>query len=245
MPSPSRTRVGTVGRLGPLVLLAGAVLGADLATVWLLVAATVVWVAWVDRAALRGLRSRWFLLFAAFLVIPLSLWGGPRTWQWGRLALAPAGLELGLTMLGRTIVLWLGVTTIVAGLSLQQWSALFERLGLQGFGFTLGVAFHFLPSVLASATDAWHALRMRGGWRAYRWEAPQRFLTTVVSGALRHVDEIAAAAQARGYDPARPHRAPERVTAADWSVVVLWAVVCLLLRLTPGAASLLRGPLGG
>lgn len=235
MPSPSLSPVGTVGRLGPLVLLAVAVLGADLTTVWLLVAATLLWVAWVDRSALRGLQSRWFLIFAAFLVIPLAIWGGPRTWRLGGLALAPQGLELGLTMLGRTVVLWLGVTTVVAGLSLNQWSAIFERLGLQGFGFTLGVAFHLLPSVLASATDAWHALRMRGGWGAYGREAPQRLLTAVVSGALRHVDEIAAAAQARGYDPAKPHVPTERATAADWGLVALWTLVCLALRLAPRA----------
>jgi len=234
MRSPSPVALGPVGRLGPLALLAAAVLGADLPRVWLLVALTLLWVAWVDGRALRGLKSRWFLTFACFLVIPLALWGGPRTWSlgWG-LALAPQGLELGLSMLGRTVVLWLAVNTVVLGLSLQQWSAFFERLGLHGFGFTMGVAFHLVPSVLASATDAWHALRMRGGLSAYGWEAPQRLLTAVVSGALRHVDEITAAAQARAYDPTRPPRPGEPARAADWGVVALWAVACLAVRLAP------------
>lgn len=236
MRGPSPAALGPLGRLGPLALLAAAVLGADLLTVWLLVTLTLLWVAWVDRSALRGLKSRWFLTFAGFLVIPLAIWGGPRTWSlgWG-LAVAPQGLELGLAMLGRTVVLWLAVNTVVAGLSLQQWSAFFERLGLRGFGFSLGVAFHLVPSVLASATDAWHAWRMRGGLAAYGWEAPQRLLAAVVSGALRHVDEITAAAQARAYDPARPSRASEPAGVADWGVVALWALVCLAVRLAPRA----------
>ncbi|BAS26243.1 energy-coupling factor transporter transmembrane component T [Limnochorda pilosa] len=223
---------GPLGRLGPLGLLTLSALGARLATVWLLAAATVLWVAWVDPGALRGLRSRWFMAFAIFLVVPLACWGGPRTWAplpW--LALSPSGLKLGLGMLGRSVVLWMSVATVVEGLSLTDWSALLERCGLKGFGFTLGVAFHMLPTVLSSAGDAWHALRMRGGLAAYGWEAPQLLMATVVSGALRHVDDIAAAAQARGYDPEKPRRGTVRVTGTDLGLVAAWAVACVVIRL--------------
>lgn len=222
---------GPLGRLGPLGLLAVSALGAPLPAVWLLAVATLLWVARVDRRVLRGLRSRWFLIFAVFLVVPLAFIGGPRTWELAPgISLSPAGLELGLGMLGRSVVLWMSAATVVASLSLAEWSAIFERLGLKGLGFSVGVAFHMLPTVLASAGDAWHALRMRGGLAAYGREAPQLVLTTVVSGALRHVDEIAAAAQARGYDPGKPPPPLKPITATDLALVAAWASLCLAIR---------------
>lgn len=80
-------------------------------------------------------------------------------------------------------------------------AGLFERSGLQGLGFSIGVASNLLGDLRQSGTNTWHSLRMRGGLRANWWRGIQLLLLTVLSNALRHAEEVILAAEVRAFRP--------------------------------------------
>ena len=103
----------------------------------------------------------------------------------------------------RLWVTLMAVDGFTSAVDIIQVAGLFERLGLHGLGFSLGVAVNLLPGLRQSSTNAWHSLWMRGGLRQQRWRGLQLFLLTTVSGALRRAEETALAAEARAYTPQR------------------------------------------
>ncbi len=110
----------------------------------------------------------------------------------------------------------------------------FERVGLHGLGFALGVAFHSLGDVLRSVSTAWASLKMRGGIRTHGWRGVEFLGIIVIGEALAHVDDITAAAQMRGYHPGNVPKEPVRVNLRQVAVVALWAAAGLTLRVVLG-----------
>ena len=94
-----------------------------------------------------------------------------------------------------------------------------ERAGLQGLGFSLGVAANQLPNLRQSSTNAWHSLRMRGGMRAQWWRGLQLLLLTILTNALRRSEDIVLAAEARAFRPDCSRAAPLRIGRLDWWLI--------------------------
>jgi len=153
------------------------------------------------RGGLQVLASRrlWMFLLSTLAVTPFIL--GEADVRWGLLRLSRDGLETGFWMALRAATLMLAFGVSVAALSLAQMMHLFDRLGLRGLGFALGVALNLGPTLHDTVEAAYHTLRLRGGLRR-PIQTARLFLITVVANALRYGDDVVQAASARAFDPA-------------------------------------------
>jgi len=214
-----------MGSLGYTLVVFTLLIGAVLAQGWRsagILCATVALILWLQPTALAPLRS-WRMWFMFALV-------GGSVWLLRPILQPTDELLSGWVLLrGLTIVLLLSF--YVQSVGLGELALLLERLGVQGLGFALGVALNMLPLLLESLRNTWAALRMRGGLRRRRWQTLQRLLVTVLANGLRRADEITAAAEARGYHPARAARAEVRLQRVDllWELVAVTSVGVLLL----------------
>ncbi len=201
-PARWEPRLGTLGHLGCLLFsLAVAVLAQG----WRVAIAcglTLILAAIFYPSGLRSLPSRRLGLFLGLLLLPAALFG-PGDWILGGVTLSLQGLVAGTQMALRAITILVAVTGFAASVSISELSGLLERAGLKGLGFALGVAFNMLPIVQETATNAYHALRLRGGLRRQRWRAVRLLLITVVVNSLRHAEDIVNAAEARAFSITR------------------------------------------
>jgi energy-coupling factor transporter transmembrane protein EcfT len=201
-PARWEPRLGTLGHLGCLVFsLAMAVLAQG----WRVAIAcglTLILAVVFYPTGLRSLLSRRLGLFLGLLLVPAALFG-PGDWTLGGATLSLQGLVAGTQMALRAITILVAVTGFAASVSVSELSGLLERTGLKGLGFALGVAFNMLPIVQETATNAYHALRLRGGFRRQRCQVIRLLLITVVVNSLRHAEDIVNAAEARAFSITR------------------------------------------
>ena len=100
---------------------------------------------------------------------------------------------------------------------------------MRGLGFTLGVAVNLLPALERSSGRTWDTLRMRGGLRHRRRLTLRLATLTVMSNALRRADEIAIAAETRGFGLRRARMLPLRRGRLDGPVLASLAILVALL----------------
>jgi len=223
----SALKVGTLGYLSLFIWSLGMILLVEpalmpLSAVMCLTVASVAY----PRAYRRLLRPRW-LLMVALLMLPPALWGEPDMYVW-RIPISSTGVQLGLQMGLRALVIWVAVNGLTTSVDIPTMTGLFERLGLHGLGFSMGVALNLLPALQQSATHAWHSLKMRGGLRRRRWHAVQLLAITVVTNALRRAEEVALAAEARGFSPEHSRALPIKTGYLDWVIIPAAALFLLL-----------------
>jgi energy-coupling factor transporter transmembrane protein EcfT len=153
------------------------------------------------RGALRVLASRrfWLFILSTLAIAPFIL--GEADLRWGMLRISRAGLETGAWMATRAATLMLAFSASLGALSVAQMMGLFERLGLRGLGFALGVALNLGPVLRDTVEAAYHTLRLRGGFRR-PIQTARLFLVTVIANGVRYGDDVVQAASARAFDPA-------------------------------------------
>jgi len=174
------------------------------------------------------LRFRWIFLFG-ILVLINGLWMGEADLQLWIIPFSSVGLETGLHMALRAMVILVAVDGFSRSVGISEIAGVLERLGLAGLGFSLGVAFNLLPSLRQISTNAWRSLRMRGGLRRQRWRAVQLFLVTVMVNGLRRGEEIALAAETRAYTPGQSRALPLKYGKFDRVIIATGLVVILIL----------------
>lgn len=184
------------------------------------------------QAFRRLMRVRWLLLLLAMGLPPLFFGGEPYVTVWG-VAVSAAGLQAGLQMVLRALVILISVDGFSGAVDVSETAALFERSGLRGLGFSVGVAMNLLPILRHSFTATWHSLRMRGGFRKQRLHSLQLLLVTVVSNALRRAEEIALAAETRAFSPAHIYVPPLKTGAWDWLIIAAGLCAFLALHIIP------------
>lgn len=187
--------------------------------------------AW-SREGLKPLRRLRFWLFIA-TALALSPFltravGEAR----GSVAVDRAGLSMGLEMAGRALTLTLAFSLGLSALSLSDLMSLFDRLGLRGLGFAVGVAMNLLGTLREMAAVTFETVRLRGGLRR-PVVAVRLFLVTLVSNTLRYGDQIVDAASVRAFDPnesgcSMPHPA-SRWRRADGRLLAALLVLGALL----------------
>lgn len=184
-------------------------------------------------SALRRLaRPRWLVLFAILLGVNLAFGEGePDLLLWG-LPLSSEDLRAGGLMVLRALVILIAADGLATSIDISEVAGLFERFGLSGLGFSLGVAVNLLPNIREGTLTAWHSLRMRGGLRSQWWRGLQLFTLTVLTNALRRSEDIVLAAEARAFSPERAQRFSLRVGRLDWGVVAIGLVSLLWLVLS-------------
>jgi energy-coupling factor transporter transmembrane protein EcfT len=184
--------------------------------------------AFFPRAMRQLLRWQW-LFFFLVLILPSALWMGEIDRTFLGISYSSTGLQVGFYMVMRALVMLIAVIGFSSSVDVSELAALLERFGLRGLGFSMGVAVNLLPTMMQSAQTAWHALRMRGGFRRQRWNALRLLFVTIVSNALRRAEEIALSAEVRAFRPERARSLAIKKGAFDG--IVLGVALCSLIAL--------------
>jgi len=212
--------LGTLGHLAIFSWFLGMVM---LVPVDKIVATTLICLAvgWlVYPNAMRGvLRLRWLVWMLLLAVPPLFFLGELDLTLFG-VRYSSEGLLAGLQIGMRFVVVLIAVQGFTASVDIPALAGLLERVGLQGLGFTSGVALNLLPYIQQSGLNAWRSLRMRGGLRR-NWRQGLRLLVmTVAMNSLRRAEEVALAAEGRAFSPHKARPMPIRKGSLDWLPVV-------------------------
>ena len=185
------------------------------------------------KGALRVLASRhfWLFILSTLAITPFIL--GEADLRWGVLGISRAGLETGAWMAARAATLMLAFSASLGALSVAQMMGLFERLGLRGLGFALGVALNLGPVLRDTVEAAYHTLRLRGGFRR-PLQTARLFLVTIIANGVRYGDDVVQAASARAFDPAaRPSQGIRILGRTDKAFIGGLAAVAVGLVVTP------------
>ncbi len=180
----------------------------------------------------RLLHLRWLLL-VGLMALPFLFLPGESLVALGPLSLSLEGLQAIAGVALRAGVILTAVDGYTASVSIGEIAGLFERAGLRGVGFALGVALNLLPILRHSISVTWHSLRMRGGLRRHPLRGLRFFLVTVGASAVRRAEEIALAAEARAYSPGAARPTPLRRGSHDWPVIAVTLLGLLALRFMP------------
>lgn len=177
------------------------------------------------------LRPRFWLFILSILALAPFILGQPDA-HWGVFPLSREGLETGFWMALRAWVLMLTFSTTLSALTVSQLVRLFDRVGLRGLGFSLGVALNLVAVLNDVVASAYHTIRLRGGWRRPRRNAPL-FLVTVVANALQYGDDVVNAATARAFDPASRSAQPgyQFISRADKAFMAGLLAIAVALAL--------------
>jgi len=190
-------------RIAPAVLVTLAVMvAAVVGSGWWVLGSLLAMLGLTVRLAPAALRSilnwRWPLLIL-MLILPSALWVGEPDGRILGIPYSPAGLTMGLEMACRATTIFLGVSALSQRVSVMQMARMLERVGMRDMGFAIGVGFHALPTLQKRFVTAYAAFRLRGGFRRQRWRGLQLLIVTVITGALRHAEEVLMAAEARAF----------------------------------------------
>ena len=177
----------------------------------------------------RFLRWRW-LFFFAFLIIPNLIWLGAPGYEFFGIPFSLVGLRNGVIMSLRAVTIILAADAFANSVDVTEIASLVDRLGVKGIGFSLGVAVNMLPTIKQTSYNAWHSLRMRGGFRKKRYQALKLLLVTILANALGRADDIAIAAESRAFSPERiPHLKIVGSVLDRWILVLAIASLIILL----------------
>lgn len=175
--------------------------------------------------------ARWPLaVFAAVLMLvassDLALEAGAPI----RISFSGPGAMMGLGMLMRACGIFIAAQIFSVRVPVLDLTRLTDAVGLRGFGFALGVAFHMLPEVHGTARETGDALRLRGLAGRRRWRAAVPWLLAILVQLLQRSDEIVASARTRGFGSGRRFRYFPAWRTGD---AVILAVVSGTLLLAP------------
>lgn len=215
---PGLIEVGTYGHLAIFIwllamativpqrnLLAGAVL-------CLLV------VAGMYPAVFKQIFNLRLVLFGLILMLPPVFMMGEADGALLGLSYSSEGLLAGLQAGVRFWVVLLAVFGFTQSVDISSIAGTFEKFGLQGLGFSVGVALNLVPSLRDAAVKSWYSLKMRGGFRKQWLRGIQLYFVVVMTNALRQAEEIALAAESRAFSPEKSRPMSILHNKKDWMV---------------------------
>lgn len=173
--------------------------------------------------ALQRLASpRWLVILTSLFLINVFFGVSDGTNDWVVLGLHLSSVAVfdGAVMTLHAVVILMAADGLSSSVNIIEVAGLFERGGLRGLGFSIGVATNLLPDLRQSSLIAWHSLRMRGGLRAQWWRGVQLLLLTIISNALRHAEEIVLAVEVRAFRPELSKKVSVRTGILDWWIVI-------------------------
>lgn len=183
------------------------------------------------RSAFRALTHAGLWVFVALLFVSMTFWVGEPDASLGGLPVSLSGLAVGAQMALRALAITLAVRGLAARVSPAESAGLLERVGVKGLGFTVGVAFNLLPSMERSVRQTLDTARLRGGSLRRRPRLLRLAALTTLTTALRRAEDVAAAAEVRGFSPAHTRPLPLRHGRYDLvlGLVLAVAVAAMLL----------------
>lgn len=174
-----------------------------------------------STALQRLARPRWLVIFGILFIINLFFGVTEQSPDLTILGISFSSENIlnSIQMVLRAAVILLAADGLSSSVNIVEVAGIFERGGMRGLGFSIGVATNLLPDLRQSGMNAWHSLRMRGGFRAQWWRGLQLLVVTVLSNALRHAEQIVLAAEMRAFRPELSRNIPLRIGALDgWLV---------------------------
>jgi energy-coupling factor transporter transmembrane protein EcfT len=236
-PQPEQIRLGTISYVA---IFLGLILGVMLAPkeqlwmfaiVYLLIAGMVFPISFK-----RIFKPSRLILWFFFIIPPIFYLGEIDRSLWG-IGYSSQGALASLQFAVRLLVVLVTVNGFTAAIDIVSVAGLLERFGMQGLGFSLGVALNLLPTLQQSSLNTWHSLRMRGGLRRERWRGLQLFIITVMTNTLRRAEEIALAAEGRGFSPEHSRPLPMKKGRWDRFVIIgaIISVICTIIFVTTQA----------
>lgn len=168
-------------------------------------------------AVKRLARPRWLVIFGVLFLVNLFFGVSDQAPDITILGFSFSSLNIlsSIQMTLRAAVILLAADGLSSSVNIVEVAGLLECGGLRGLGFSIGVATNLLPDLRQSGMNAWHSLRMRGGFRAQWWRGVQLLVVTVFSNALRHAEQIVLAAEVRAFRPELSRHSPLRIGASD------------------------------
>lgn len=180
----------------------------------------------------RLARPRWLVIFGILFIINLFFGVTEQSPDLTILGISFSSENIlnSIQMVLRAAVILLAADGLSSSVNIVEVAGIFERGGMRGLGFSIGVATNLLPDLRQSGMNAWHSLRMRGGFRAQWWRGLQLLVVTVLSNALRHAEQIVLAAEVRAFRPELSRNIPLRIGALDgWLVAGSFTLGILLI----------------
>jgi len=224
---------GSVGQAGRLLAFAATIALAVLAPGWRVLealAVAIVLALLLSPEALRraALEKVWLPLGLVALVLGTLVGDLP----FAELHLSSEGLAMGSQMMARAATIVVAVHTMTSMISLSAMSDLFEKAGLRGLGFAVGVALNALPLVQRNYNDVRTALQLRGGFRRRSAQGMRMLLLATVVNSVHHAGDVVAAAEARGFSLEGKRTTSTPWRSGDWALLLLLAVSAgaILLR---------------
>jgi energy-coupling factor transporter transmembrane protein EcfT len=217
--STQKPLIGSLGHLSIFLWAVGMVLLPALPKGIVLALFTLGILILVYPAALQRLaRLHWLVIFGILFVINLffGVSGQAPDLTILGMSFSSANLLNSIQMTLRAAVILLSADGLSSSVNIVEVAGLIEQSGMRGLGFSIGVAANLLPDLRQSGMNAWHSLRMRGGFRAQWWRGAQLLIVTVFSNALRHAGQIVLAAEVRAFRPELSRNAPLHIGTLDW-----------------------------
>ncbi|MBI9045055.1 MAG: hypothetical protein JEZ06_11245 [Anaerolineaceae bacterium] len=165
-------------------------------------------------------RLRWIALMLLMAIPPIFIIG-ERDASFMNVQYSSEGWLAGIQIAMRFLVIIIAVQGFTNSVDISALAGLLERFGMQGLGFSLGVALNLLPSLQKSTICTWQTLRMRGGLRKKRRRAFQLLIVTIVTNALQRAEDVALAAEARAFSPEKSRPLPIQQGSMDWMPVAI------------------------
>ena len=124
---------------------------------------------------------RWLVIFGSLFLINVFFGASDQAPDWTVLGLSFSSTAIfdSIQMTLQAVVILLAADGLSSSVNIMEVAGLLERGGLRGLGFSIGVATNLLPDLRQSSMNAWHSLRMRGGFRAQWWRGIQLLVVTV------------------------------------------------------------------
>ncbi|MBN1538352.1 MAG: energy-coupling factor transporter transmembrane protein EcfT [Anaerolineales bacterium] len=228
---PEQLRLGTISYVAIFLGLIFGVMLAPADRLWMFAIVYLIVAGIVFPISLkRILRLKMLILWIIFIVPPIFFLGEIDRSIWG-IGYSSEGALASLQFAIRLLVVLVTVNGFTAAIDIVSVAGMMERFGMQGLGFSLGVALNLLPTLQQSSLNTWHSLRMRGGLRHQRWRGLQLFIITVMTNTLRRAEEIALAAEGRGFSPEHSRPLPMKKGTWDQFVIIgaILSIICAII----------------
>jgi len=141
-----------------------------------------------------------FWIFILLPVLTGAFFIGEKNLNIVTLRISSEGILEGIQMSGRALCLLFSFSIVLSKITTGKIIGFFERYGLKGMGFALGVASNTLATITQNSSLVYHTLRLRGGFRKRPIKSFSLFVVVVISSSIRHADDIVHAAMTRGFN---------------------------------------------
>lgn len=217
----SAIKPGTLGYFSILVWsLAIAALAPIGKLPWVVLVSLLIAFVLYPNAIRRIFNPRWLLLLAIIALPPLFFIGTLDRILFG-IHYSSLGAIEAARMVMRFLIILLAVSGFAEKVDISAIAGLLERFGLQGLGFSMGVALNILPALQKSSTNAWQSLWLRGGFRKHKLTSLKYLIATIITNALQQAENIALAAETRAFNPRKSHPAPIQRNRLDIFILIL------------------------